>query len=85
MSNPTVVFDPYASADLRDIVQTMVDNYNVAITGQAEWYPVAFFLREENGEVLGGLLGNIWAAWLHVQNACRGRTCARAWLWQGTH
>ena len=44
MSNPTVVFDPYASADLRDIVQTMVDNYNVAITGQAEWYPVASFL-----------------------------------------
>ena len=67
MSNPTVVFDPYASADLRDIVQTIVDNYNVAITGQAEWYPVAFFLREENGEVLGGLLGDIWAAWLRVR------------------
>jgi hypothetical protein len=52
---------------LRNIVQTIVDNYNVAITGQAEWYPVAFFLREENGEVLGGLLGNIWGAWLHVR------------------
>jgi GNAT superfamily N-acetyltransferase len=67
MSKPAVVFDPYASADLRNVVQTIVDNYNVAITGQAEWYPVAFFLSEENGEVLGGLLGDIWAAWLHVQ------------------
>ena len=37
------------------------------ITGQVEWYPVAFFLRDENGEILGGLLGNIWAAWLHVR------------------
>jgi hypothetical protein len=38
-------------------VQTIVDNYNVASTGQAEWYPVAFFVRDDNGEVLGGLLG----------------------------
>jgi hypothetical protein len=35
MKNATVVFDPSA-ADLRDIVRAMVDNYNVAITGQAE-------------------------------------------------
>ncbi len=49
------------------LCRTIFDNYNVAITGQAEWYPVAFFLREENGEVLGGLLGNIWGAWLHVR------------------
>ena len=67
MSKPTVVFDPYASADLRNIVETILANYNVAMTGQAEWYPVAFFLKDENGEVLGGLLGNIWGAWLHVR------------------
>jgi hypothetical protein len=63
MSNPTIFFDPYATVDLRNIVQTMVDNHKVAVTGQAEWYPVAFFLRDESGEVLGGLLGDIWAAW----------------------
>ena len=67
MSNPTVVFDPYATVDLRNIVQTMVDNYCVASTGKAEWYPVAFFLRDENGEILGGMIGHIWAAWLHVK------------------
>jgi GNAT superfamily N-acetyltransferase len=67
MSDPTVVFDPCATADLRNIVQTIVDNYNIAKTGQADWYPVAFFLRGENREVLGGLLGNIWGAWLHVR------------------
>ena len=48
MSNPTVVFEPCAATDLRNIVQTIVDNHNVAITGQAEWYPVAFFLRDKN-------------------------------------
>jgi GNAT superfamily N-acetyltransferase len=67
MANPTVVFDPYATANLRDVVQRMVDHHNVAITGQAEWYLVAFFVRDETGEVLGGLLGDIWAGWLHVR------------------
>jgi GNAT superfamily N-acetyltransferase len=67
MRNATVVFDPYATADMHNFVQTIVDNRNVAITGHAEWYPVAFFLRDENGEVLGGLLGDIWAAWLHIK------------------
>ena len=72
MKNPTVIFDPYAGADLRNIVERMVDCHNVAITRQTEWYPVAFFLRDENSEVLGGLLGDIWAGWLH------GRTLAVA-------
>ena len=66
MSKLTVVFDPYA-ANHRDTVQEIVDNYCVASTGKAEWYPVAFFLRDEHGETLGGLLGHIWAAWLHVK------------------
>ena len=67
MSNPIVTFEPYAAAELLHRVQAMVDHYNIASTGQAEWYPVAFFLRDEAGEVLGGLLGEIWAGWLHVR------------------
>jgi GNAT superfamily N-acetyltransferase len=67
MSNVTVVFDPYAATDMHNFVQTIVVNHNIASTGQSEWYPVALFLKGENGEVLGGLLGDIWAAWLHVR------------------
>jgi hypothetical protein len=36
MNKPTVIFDPYAAPDLRNIVQTIVDNHNVASTGQAD-------------------------------------------------
>jgi hypothetical protein len=78
MNNATVVFDPHAGADLRNIVQTIVAYHNVAITGQTEWYPVAFFLRAENGGVLGGLLGDIWAAWLHVRTLAGAAPGARA-------
>jgi hypothetical protein len=37
MANPTVIFDPYATTDLRSVVQRMVDHYNVAATGG--YYP----------------------------------------------
>jgi GNAT superfamily N-acetyltransferase len=67
MINATVVFDPYAATEIRNVVETILINHNVASTGQTEWYPVAFFHKDENGEVLGGLIGDIWAAWLHVR------------------
>ena len=70
---------------LRQRVQTMVDHHNIASTGQADWYPVAFFLRGEADEVLGGLLGEIWAGWLHVKNTGGGRAGAGAGLRPGTH
>jgi GNAT superfamily N-acetyltransferase len=82
MAKLTVTFEPYAAAELRSVVQRMVDHHNVAATGQAECYPVAFFLRDESGEVLGGLLGDIWAGWLHVRTLAvaapaRGRGLGR--------
>jgi hypothetical protein len=36
MNNPTVIFDPYATCNLCNIVQAIVDNHNVASTGRAE-------------------------------------------------
>jgi GNAT superfamily N-acetyltransferase len=67
MNTPTVIFDPDAAAEQSNVVETTLINYNVAVTGHSEWYPVAFFLKDDNGEILGGLLGDIWAAWLHVR------------------
>ena len=42
--------------------------YNIAATGLDEYYPVAIFLKQENEEIVGGILGEIWGAWLHVTN-----------------
>ena len=82
MSNATVVFDPYAAAEMHNFVQTIVVNHNVASTGQSEWYPVAFFLKGENSELLG-LLGDVRTAWLTRANACGGHAGARRRLLQG--
>jgi hypothetical protein len=34
----------------------------VAVTGFAEYYPVAIFLKDENDAILGGVLGHIWGS-----------------------
>jgi ribosomal protein S18 acetylase RimI-like enzyme len=52
--------------------------FNVGATGLSSYYPVNFFLRNQRGETLGGLLGGIWGGWLHisilwVDEAVRGR------------
>jgi len=44
-----------------------VDNYNIAVTGHSAYYPVAYFLKANDGEVVGGLLGMIWGGWLHIK------------------
>jgi GNAT superfamily N-acetyltransferase len=66
MDEVDIVFDPLPSDGLRDFVTDSLAAFNVAATGQADWYPVGFFLRHNSGEWSGGLLGDIWGGWLHV-------------------
>ena len=33
--------------------------YNVAMTGFTDSYPVTIFLKDKNGEIMGGVLGHI--------------------------
>jgi len=61
-----IAFEPELSADVRQRVELGVDLHNVAVTQLPDFYAVALLLREENGEVRGGLLGDIWGGWLHI-------------------
>jgi GNAT superfamily N-acetyltransferase len=66
MDEPSIVFDPYAGAAQRELVEEIINRRNVRLTGHDDWYPVAFFLKTDGGEILGGLLGQIWAQWLFI-------------------
>jgi ribosomal protein S18 acetylase RimI-like enzyme len=62
-------------------VRDRLDIFNVGVTGVSTWYPVNYFLKNQRGEVMGGLLGAIWGGWLHitylwVDEAVRGRDFA---------
>jgi GNAT superfamily N-acetyltransferase len=66
MAQPRIVFEPYASGAQRDVVEEIVNRRNIALTGYDQWYPVAFFVKTDDGEILGGLLGTIWAKRMYV-------------------
>ncbi len=66
MAEPIIVFEPYASAKQREFVEEIINRRNVRLTGHDEWHPVAFFVKTNEGEILGGLLGQIWARWLYI-------------------
>ncbi len=63
---PKIVMDPFASQATKDFIQNGVDNYNIAVTGHAPYYPIGFYAIDSDNSVLGGLMGQIWAHWLHV-------------------
>ena len=66
MAEPTMVFEPYAGFAQREAVEEIINRRNVKLTGHDDWYPVGFFVKTDEGEILGGLLGNIWGGWLYI-------------------
>src|SRR5882757_6849272 len=66
MKAPKIVMDPFAPSGIKEFVQNGVDNHNIGVTGHSAYYPVGFYVMDADGSVLGGLMGQIWARWLHV-------------------
>ncbi len=66
MDAVTLQFDEHPSADeLREIVDG-VRSYNRDITGQERPRPVACFLRDGNGRIVGGAHGDLWGRSIHI-------------------
>jgi ribosomal protein S18 acetylase RimI-like enzyme len=61
-------FEPFIDDAARKFIEDGIDFHNVAATGLSAWYPVNFVLRGERGDILGGLLANLWGDWLHVSH-----------------
>ena len=66
MRDLTIIAEPYPSKAWTETVVRGVDQHNIAVTGLPDYYPVGFFVKGRGGEVIGGLLGDIWGGWLHV-------------------
>jgi len=66
METVRVAFEPFPGDDVRQFVVNGVDNFNIAATGLPAYFPVNVLLRGEDGDVLGGLLGQLWGGWLQI-------------------
>ena len=78
MREVKIIGEPYPPHAWSETVIRGVDNHNIAVTGLADYYPVGFFVKGRGGEVVGGLLGDIWGGWmlvgsLWVSEPLRGR------------
>jgi GNAT superfamily N-acetyltransferase len=63
-----IIAESYPPPAWNETVIRGVDQHNVAVTGLSDYYPVGFLVKGRGGEILGGLLGDIWGGWLHVGN-----------------
>jgi ribosomal protein S18 acetylase RimI-like enzyme len=73
-----ISFEPYASPEARAIVRDGVILNNVALTGLVEYYPLCILLRNNYQEIMGGIIGEIWAksayiSYLWVSVSIRGQ------------
>jgi GNAT superfamily N-acetyltransferase len=60
-----ISFEPHNDGPKQFVVNGL-DNFNIATTGINAYYPVQYYLRDADDEVLGGLLGYCWGDWMHI-------------------
>ncbi len=66
METVHIEFAPLIDEGARQFIVNGVDNHNIAATRLPDYWPVNFILRGAHGDVMGGLLGQLWGGWLHV-------------------
>jgi len=66
METVRIAFEPALDEGARQRIVVGIDDYCIAATGLADYFPVAFTLRDEHDELLGGVLGHVWGGWLQV-------------------
>jgi GNAT superfamily N-acetyltransferase len=66
METARIEFEPFINEGARQFIVNGVDKYNIAATSLPDYFPVNFVLRGERGDVLGGVLGQLWGGWLQV-------------------
>jgi GNAT superfamily N-acetyltransferase len=85
MKDLRIISEPHASEQDKAFVREALALHNVAATQDAYYSPLAIFLRDERGAILGGALGDIYGGWLHltflwVAEPLRGRGHGRQLL-----
>jgi ribosomal protein S18 acetylase RimI-like enzyme len=77
--------EPDAPAEQRAQLSDAIDGWNMVVTGDHDYRPVAIFLRDDDGSIRGGVTGGVWGTWLHVvalwvDEPLRGRGYGRSLL-----
>src|SRR5262245_40854855 len=69
--------EPDATPDDGAVGRERLHRFNFAVTGQTEVHSVALLVRDADGTIRGGLLGYVWAEWLHITELWMAAECRR--------
>lgn len=75
--------EPDAPAEQVARILETIERWNMEVTGDHDYRPVAIFLRDDDDTIRGGITGGVWGGWLHVvalwvDEPLRGRGFGRA-------
>jgi GNAT superfamily N-acetyltransferase len=58
--------EPHSNQEDATFVRDSLALFNVAVTRDSYYSPLAIFLKDERDAVLGGALGHVWGGWLDL-------------------
>ena len=66
MPDLSISSEPHCSQEDATFVRDSLGLFNVGVTGDSYYSPLAIFLKDERNAVLGGALGHVWGGWLDL-------------------
>jgi GNAT superfamily N-acetyltransferase len=66
MIEPTLELDEHPQPEDSRVVLDGVRSFNRTQTGNEPPHPVAYYLRDEAGQIVGGVQGNLWGRSTHI-------------------
>lgn len=66
MSELTLTSNPAAPDEYKRVLRDGLRQHNIAMTGDPDFRSIALFLRDSDGTVQGGLLGEIWGGRVYI-------------------
>jgi GNAT superfamily N-acetyltransferase len=58
--------EPQAAREDLAHIRNSVDEFNMRVTQDRNYSPVNVFLRDENDDIQGGILADLWGGWMHI-------------------
>lgn len=66
--NYRLSIEPDAKADDQSLISNAINEFNMNVTGDRNYSPLTIFLRDDDNQIVGGLVGDIWGGWLHINS-----------------
>jgi GNAT superfamily N-acetyltransferase len=62
-----ITSEPDASAEDVGVIAERIYEFNMRVTGDRNWKPARVFLRDEQGNIRGGVAADLWGGWLGIE------------------